>query len=252
MIIFPNCKINLGLRILERRKDGYHNIETVMYPVMNLHDSIELLPADKDSFSTSGFAVDCSDDDNICMKVVRLMRSRYDIAPVAIHLHKSIPFGAGLGGGSADASFLLRGLNDVFGLGLSVETLCSLASELGSDTPFFIHNTPALCTGRGEIMTPIDVDLSRYSIEIVKPEVNVSTAEAYRNVVPNAHRKPLAELVLGDVSTWRESLTNDFEISIAKAHPEIAHIKEDMYRRGAIYAAMTGSGSAVFGIFGSV
>lgn len=249
MIIFPNCKINLGLHILERREDGYHNIETVMYPVMNLRDSIELLPAHEDSFTTSGFVVDCSHDDNICMKVVRLMRSRYDIAPVAVHLHKAIPFGAGLGGGSADASFLIRGLNEIFGLGLAVETLCSLASELGSDTPFFIRNAPALCTGRGEIMSSIDVDLSQYRIEIVKPEVNVSTAEAYRNVKPDASRKSLSEIVSGDISMWRESLVNDFEASVTAAHPEIKELKDDMYRRGAIYAAMSGSGSAVFGIF---
>lgn len=249
MILYPNCKINLGLHILERRQDGYHNIETVMYPVTNLRDSIELLPAPEDSLTTSGFAIDCPDNDNICMKVVRLMRSRYDIAPVAVHLHKAIPFGAGLGGGSADASFLIRGLNELFGLCLSVETLCSLASELGSDTPFFIRNTPALCTGRGEVMTPIELDLSQYRIEIVKPDVNVSTAEAYRGVKPDASRKPLSEIVSGDISTWRDCLINDFEASVAVAHPEIEELKEDMYRAGAIYAAMSGSGSAVFGIF---
>jgi 4-diphosphocytidyl-2-C-methyl-D-erythritol kinase len=251
MIRFPNCKINLGLRVIRRREDGYHDIETAMVPVGGLCDALEILPdgAQGCTFTSSGLTIDAPAERNLCVRAYKLMRERYGIGGVRMHLHKHIPFGAGLGGGSADAVFVLTMLNDLFGLLLSEAKLKALAAELGSDTAFFVENRPMLATGRGEILTPVAIDLSGYRIVVVKPPLSVSTAEAYAGITPAAAEIPLAEILTGDIRTWKDTLKNDFEPVIFKKHPEIAAIKEWLYDSGAVYAAMSGSGSAVFGLF---
>lgn len=252
MILFPNCKINLWLDVLRKRTDGFHDIQTLMYPVTGLCDSVEIVRRARGvEFSQSGLTVDCPPEKNICLRAYRLMRERHAIGGVDIHLHKAIPFGAGLGGGSADASFVLRGLNELFDLGLTMENLESLAAELGSDTAFFVRNTPALCTGRGEIMTPHDVPaLAGKYILIVKPDVHVSTAGAYAAITP-APAPDIAQIVDSDIATWRGRLKNDFEKPLFERYPQLRQIKEQLYELGAVYASMSGSGSALFGIFNS-
>ncbi len=248
MIFFANCKINLGLDIIRRREDGYHDIETVMYPIAGFYDAIELVPATRDSFTSSGIAVDCPEEKNLCLKARDLMRRHFNLPQVGIHLHKAVPFGAGLGGGSADASFTIKGLNTLFGLGLTVEAMEELAAGLGSDTVFFVRNRPALASGRGEILSPVETSLKRCYIIIVKPPVGVSTAEAYRGVTTHTPAVPLAARVVADISQWRTTLTNDFEEGIFATYPILRDIKSSLYGAGASYASMTGSGSAIFGI----
>lgn len=252
MITFPDCKINLGLHVLRRRADGFHDIETAMVPVPGLCDALEILRADAPgcTFTSSGRAIDAPAEKNLCVRAYERMRARHGIGGVKMHLHKHIPFGAGLGGGSADAAFALKMLDELFGLALPAEELKALAAELGSDTAFFIDNRPALAEGRGEVLSPLDLDLSGYTLYIVKPPFGVSTAEAYAGVVPREPERPLTELLAGDIRTWKEALKNDFEPIVFRKHPAIAALKERLYDRGALYAAMSGSGSAVFGIFG--
>lgn len=251
MIVFPNCKINLGLRVVRMRPDGYHDIETVMVPVHGLCDALEILPdaGDDCTFTSSGLAIDAPAEKNLCVQAYRLMRRRYGIAGVKMHLHKHIPFGAGLGGGSSDAVFALRLLSDLFALHLPDTELESLAAELGSDTVFFVRNRPMLAEGRGELLSPVKLDLSAYSIIIVKPPFGVSTAEAYAGIVPAEPECPLTEILSGGIQTWKEKLRNDFEPSVFRKYPEIAALKKGLYAAGAVYASMSGSGSAVFGLF---
>jgi 4-diphosphocytidyl-2-C-methyl-D-erythritol kinase len=251
MITFPNCKINLGLRIFRRRADGYHDIETVMVPVRGLCDALEILRSETAgcTFSSSGLEIDGPVEKNLCVKAYALMRECYGVGGVKMHLHKHIPFGAGLGGGSADAAFTLKMLNELFELSLSTGEIQALAAELGSDTAFFVENRPALATGRGEVLSPIALDLSGYHLYIVKPLFGVSTAEAYAGITLSESGEPLIDLLSGDIRTWKETLTNDFEATVFPRHPELAAIKQRLYERGALYAAMSGSGSAVFGIF---
>ena len=251
MIVFPNCKINLGLRVVRKRNDGFHDIETVMVPVPGLCDALEILPGGTEgcAFSSSGLIVDAPMEKNLCVRACNLMRERYGIGGVRMHLHKYIPFGAGLGGGSADAAFVLGMLNELFAVGLPEHELESLAAELGSDTAFFTANRPALAQGRGEVLTPIGLDLRGYRILIVKPPIGISTAEAYAGITPAAAERPLADILAGDRREWKKSLKNDFEPVVFQKYPEIAAIKERLYDLGAIYAALSGSGSAVFGLF---
>lgn len=253
MILFPPCKINIGLDILRRRPDGYHDIDTVMFPVRGLCDSLEIIStredAQRSAFSFSGIEVDCPQDDNIAMRAWRVMHERYGAGMIEAHLHKSIPFGAGLGGGSADAAFMLRGLNELFALGLGKSELAAVAAELGSDVPFFIYDEALQCTGRGEIMVPVDISISGYWLTIVKPEVSVSTAEAYAAVIPSIPSVPLAERLAQPINRWKECVTNDFEAPVFSRHPELAKIKASLYDAGATYASLSGSGSALYGIF---
>ena len=251
MIVTANCKINLGLDVLRRRADGYHELETVMYPLRGLYDIIDIEPCAgaEALFENEGFTVDCPAEQNICIKAWRLMRERYGIGAVRISLDKRTPFGAGLGGGSADGTAVLLALNEIFELGISEEVLIALAAELGSDTPFFVRNTPQLCTGRGEIMEPIDVSLDGLWLMLIKPDEGVSTREAYAGIRPSVSEVPLRERLARPIEEWQTVLKNDFEPHIFAAHPIIGEVKEWLLSQGAIYAAMSGSGSAVFGIF---
>ncbi|MCC8062948.1 MAG: 4-(cytidine 5'-diphospho)-2-C-methyl-D-erythritol kinase [Rikenellaceae bacterium] len=260
MILFPNCKINLGLHITARRPDGYHEIETLFYPVPGLCDAVEILP---DSgvpgqdivFSSTGLAVDCPADKNLCVKAARLLREAFperfaEVGGVRIHLYKHIPFGAGLGGGSADATAVLAGLNEVLSLGLATEELAPYAARLGSDTVFFLYNIPMLGTGRGERLEPFPgVDLKGCWLLLVKPDVGVSTAEAYSSITPRVPSVPLADTLRLPVESWRGALANDFEEPLFRKLPVLGEVKTGLYRRGAAYAAMSGSGSTLFGLF---
>lgn len=253
MILRANCKINLGLDILRRRADGYHDLQTVMFPVAGLYDQVEVVRTDVPgvSFRAEGIAVDCAPEDNICLKAFSLMRARYNVDGVSIRLDKRVPFGAGLGGGSSDGTAVLLAVNELFGLKLSEQELIALAAELGSDTAFFVRNLPQLCEGRGEVMTPIALDLSGLMLVILKPDESVSTREAYAGVSPRVPEVSLAERIRRPVGEWQGLVTNDFEPHIFAAHPAIREAKERLLDAGALYAAMSGSGSAVFGLFDS-
>ena len=253
MTIQACCKINLGLRILRKRADGYHELQTVMYPVRELYDVVEV-EAMEDAgveFVGRGIVVDCPDDKNLCVRAARLMQERYGVGGVRITLDKRVPFGAGLGGGSSDATAVIVAVNEIFGLGLERGVLAELAAELGSDTPFFVYDEAQYCTGRGEIMEPTDVDLHGLWLVVVKPNEGVSTAEAYSGVKPCVPSDDLRELLRQNVGKWQGSVVNDFEGHILAAHPRIAELKTMLMERGAIYASMSGSGSAVFGLFES-
>lgn len=250
MIRFPNCKINLGLYILEKLPDGYHRIETVFYPT-GLSDILEIIPSNtgETRLDVSGINVEGKSSDNLCFKAWKLLYHLYGIPAVSIHLHKIIPTGAGLGGGSSDAAFTLSMLNELFELRLSDAELSSLALKLGMDCPYFLMNTPALGSGKGEILEPIDLSLKGWNLVIVKPPVHVSTAAAYAGVTPRSGRRPLTDIVSRSVEEWKELLVNDFETSIFSCFPEIRRIKDELCENGALYASMSGSGSAVYGLF---
>ena len=253
MLRFPNCKINLGLHVLGKREDGFHNLETVFYPVA-FKDALEILPNTNNTteieFTGTGLAVDGNTDDNLCVKGYHLLKKDFpQLLPVKIHLHKAIPMGAGLGGGSADASFMLQMLNDKFKLNLSIPQLQNYAIQLGSDCPFFIINKPCFATGRGEVLEEIKIDLSAYKIVLVNPGIHVNTGWAFSNITPALAEKSIKEIVQQPVETWKDELKNDFETAVFAAHPQVKEIKETLYQQGAIYAAMSGSGSTVFGIF---
>ena len=251
MEIKANCKINIGLDVLRRRADGYHDLSTVMVPVKGLYDVLTIEQAEESTLSIVGIEVDCDPEQNICMKALRLMQQRYGIGEASITLDKRIPFGAGLGGGSADGTAVILALNEIFALGLDEATLISLAAELGSDTAFFVRNSPQLCEGRGEIMTPIELDLAGYWLVLIKPDANVSTREAYAGVVPAIPELSLTERLQKPIAEWQESVKNDFEKSVFAAHPIIGEIKQELIDAGATYASMSGSGSTVFGLFAS-
>ena len=250
MILFPNAKINIGLNILERRPDGYHNLSTVFYPV-GWCDVLEIVPSKSGAttLTVSGRAVDCPTEKNLVMKAYRMLSAVASIGPVDMYLHKVIPDGAGLGGGSADAAFALKGLNDMFGLGLTDARLAEIAVGIGADCPFFIYDRPMEAAGIGDILTSSAVSLEVYLIAIVKPEESVSTKEAYSGVHPGVPDIELRESVSGPVDDWRGKVVNDFERSIFPSHPAISDVKSKMYSLGAVYASMSGSGAAVYGIF---
>lgn len=251
MILFPNAKINLGLDILRKRTDGYHDIETVMIPV-KWCDILEIVPAKGEHTTltvTGENVVDCPAEQNLVMKAYRLLDNEVGLPKVDIYLRKVIPFGAGLGGGSADAAFTLRGLNQMFALGFTDKELAGRAATLGADCPFFIHNRPMLCTGTGTDMAPADIDLNGYNILLVKPTTGVPTAKAYANTTPAMPDTPITDIIGLPVSEWNGKLKNDFEPSVFPAYPEIAEIKERIVSLGASYASMSGSGSSVYGLF---
>lgn len=248
MILYPNAKINLGLYITEKRSDGFHNLETIFYPI-GLSDILEFVESDEFSFKNTGLSVDCNPEDNIIVKAYELLKADYNLPNISIHLHKIIPFGAGMGGGSADASFMLRGLNEYFELDLTSEKLKEYAGKIGSDCPFFIDNKPSIAYGRGDELSEIDLDLSEYTIALVNPNIHVSTGEAYSNVLIEAPSTPLIDQVKLPINEWKGIVKNNFEPGIFKNHKKISEIKESMYNEGAVYASMSGSGSTVFGIF---
>ena len=301
MLSFPNCKINLGLHILNKREDGYHNLETVFYPVQ-LRDALEVVRRDDGrqsmddsktlsvpvphttgvegsvgviersrdndvTFSSTGLTIAGDPETNLSIKAYRLLKKDFPaLPPVQIHLHKAIPMGAGLGGGSADGAFALKLLNDKFQLGLSTQQLIDYALQLGSDCPFFIINKPCFATGRGEILEKVELDLSAYHFAIVNPGIHVNTGWAFAQLNSNGSgrsfdsrrmrdrsaqdkRPDLKQIIQQPISTWKEQLINDFEEPVSKAYPEIATIKQKLYDAGAVYASITGSGSTVYGIF---
>lgn len=248
MICFPNAKINLGLSIVGKRPDGYHDLETVFYPVP-LKDALEIVPSDRLTFTQTGIPIDGPAADNLVMKAYRRLAADYPLPPFDILLLKAIPFGAGLGGGSADAACMLKLLNGYCRLELPAERLERLASELGADCPFFIRNTPVYATGTGDIFEPVGIDLRGYHLCLVKPDVSVSTAQAYAGVTPRRPRQPVRDVIAQPVETWKDRLTNDFEPSVFVRYPVIGAVKQALYEAGAVYASMSGSGSSVFGLF---
>lgn len=248
MILFPPAKINLGLKVLGKRPDGYHSIETCMIAVP-FTDILEILPAERFQFVQTGLKVDGDVNDNLCSKAFHLLQEKYDLKGAYIHLRKNIPMGAGLGGGSADGTFVLRGLNDLFSLGLTNDELRNFATQLGSDCPFFVEDAPQMAKGRGEELESAEVDLSGYYIKLINPGIHIGTAEAYAGVSFSSEEISIASIIQQPMETWKDQLTNDFEQSIFEKYPEIESIKEMLYTEGAVYASMTGSGSTVYGIF---
>lgn len=248
MIIFPNAKINLGLNIISRRDDGFHNIETIFYPV-GIKDALEIVEADEFLFSTSGIPVSGNPEENLCVKAWNLISADHKLPEVHMHLHKQIPIGAGLGGGSADGAFCIRLINDKFKLGLSREAMEDYARRLGSDCAFFIRNEPVLASGKGDIFRDIHLDLKPYFLVLVMPQVHVNTAEAYRGINLNQNSFALADLPALPIEKWRPVLENAFEETIFNNHRVIKNLKEDLYKNGALYASMSGSGASVYGIF---
>ena len=251
MILFPNAKINLGLDILRKRADGYHDIETVMMPVP-WRDVLEIVPArgEETTLTVTGRKVDCPPEKNLVMKAYRALCEEVTLPSVDIYLRKIIPDGAGLGGGSADASFTLMGLNELFSLGFTKAELARIASSLGADCPFFIYNTPMLCTGTGTDMSPVEVDLSGLDLLIVKPQVNVPTAVAYSRTSPAIPEVTVSQLLASPRDSWQGRLKNDFEPSVFLTYPDIAAVKERIMSLEPVYASMSGSGASVYGLFG--
>jgi len=250
MITYPNCKINLGLNIVEKRPDGYHNLETLFIPIP-LCDVLEMEPSSEFSFCQEGITLDNIPEDNLCVKAFRLLQRDFpqQVGPVRMRLEKRIPFGAGLGGGSSDAAFTLKMLRELYDLPLSDRQLERYASSLGADCAFFIRNQAAYATGIGEILEPISLDLSQYRIALFKPSDHVPTREAYAGIIPRPSSHDLRESVRKPIFQWRDLIVNDFEHSVFPNHPRIAQIKSSLYEQGALYASMTGSGAAVFGFF---
>ena len=262
MVLFPNCKINLGLRVTAKRPDGYHDLETIFYPVP-LRDAAEITifrptphtsrptPHDDFELTLTGIPIPGNITSNLCTKAWQLIKKDFpDIPPVLMHLHKAIPVGGGLGGGSSDAAFTLILLNEELKLNLTTEKLLSYALRLGSDCPFFIINKPCYATGRGEIMEEIAIDLSAYHFVIANPGIHVSTAEAFADTFISSDDKPsLQKIITQPVTEWKNSLINQFEGSVFKKHPELKAIKDKLYESGAVYASMTGTGSSIYGIF---
>lgn len=250
MTLHPNCKINLGLNVVAKRPDGYHNLETLFLPIP-LCDELEMEEAGAFSFVQEGIALDNPPDDNLCVRAYRLMQSEFPtcVKPVRMRLHKNIPFGAGLGGGSSDAAHVLTGLRTLFSIPVEDSRLEVLASRLGADCPFFVRNRPAYATGIGDQLSPIDLNLSSYRLMLVKPHDHVSTKEAYSGIVPSPSNIDLREAVKAPVEEWKRLIKNDFERSVFPAHPAIAALKEALYAQGALYASMSGSGAALFALF---
>jgi 4-diphosphocytidyl-2-C-methyl-D-erythritol kinase len=248
MIVFPNAKINLGLNIISRRSDGYHDLETVYYP-LPFTDALEMAETGEAGLTVSGIQVDANPNDNLVLKTYNLVKRDFSLPPVMFHLHKVIPPGRGLGGGSSDAAFTLKMINDYFNLGLNHDVLSGYASLIGADCPFFIENRPVFAESTGDILTPLSIDISDYHIVVLDPGCFVSTGEAYENVVPARPSFCLRELAGIPVEQWKDLVVNDFENTIFEKFPVINDCKEKLYDLGALYASMSGSGSSVYGIF---
>ena len=248
MVSFPHAKINIGLHVVEKRADGFHNIETLFYPLA-FHEILEILPSKSFYFTTSGLSIEGRPDDNLCVKAYRLLQQDFDLPMVDIHLHKAIPAGAGLGGGSSDATHTLLLLNKQFNMRLTDSQLHAYASMLGSDCAFFLHHQSMMAIGRGEILTPFSLDLCGKYIIVVKPPVFVSTKEAYSGIVPQESRPSLLELLKQPIECWPSTIVNDFEETVFDKYPVLFEAKQRLYTSGAIYASMSGSGAALYGIF---
>jgi 4-diphosphocytidyl-2-C-methyl-D-erythritol kinase len=248
MICFPNCKINIGLYVTAKRPDSYHNIETIFYPVP-LHDALEVIESDKNEFTQSGIDIPGNREANLCLRAYDILQRKFKLPPVKIHLHKVIPTGAGLGGGSSNAAFMIKLLNDTFSLKMDIPQMKQIAANLGSDCSFFIENTPVFATSKGDMFENIKFDLSNYHIVLSKPDLHISTPEAFSMIIPKCAPFLLKEISVAKISEWKDYVSNDFEKVVFNKFPEIKAIKEKMYEAGAVYASMSGSGSAVYGIF---
>jgi 4-diphosphocytidyl-2-C-methyl-D-erythritol kinase len=253
MIAYPNAKINLGLNIIARRDDGYHDIESVMYAVP-WRDIVEIVEnpegrAGQVIFTRTGITVPNDGKPDLCERAYHLLRSLHEIPSVKMHLHKQIPIGAGLGGGSADAAFVLCMLNELFDLGQTDEQLSVVAADLGSDCPFFVENRPRAVYGRGEMMENIELSLAGMKLLIIYPKLHIGTAEAYAGVRPTMPTIRISDVLKRPIEQWKDILKNDFESSIFEIHPILKHVKQELYDNGAVYASMSGSGSALYGIF---
>lgn len=252
MISFPNCKINIGLNIVGKRPDGFHDIETIFYP-LPWSDILEITKnPEKETgvdFRSSGIRIYGGKETNLCVRAYQLLAAEHPLGAIRMQLHKLLPIGAGLGGGSSDAAFVLRSLDQLFRLKLPDEKLEAYAAQLGSDCPFFIRNKPVFASGRGEVFEDIKVKLDEYYFVVVKPRIHISTAEAYAGVKPAKPKHSLKDLIRKPVETWKDTIHNDFETTILEKHQSIRKIKKKLYDEGAVYAAMSGSGSSVFGIF---
>lgn len=250
MLRFPNCKINLGLYITNRRADGYHDLETVFYPVP-VQDVLEVVPSQEAAIHISGLEVAGNKEDNLVWKAYSILQNKFpaQVPSLDIFINKTIPMGAGLGGGSADGAFMLQLVNDYCKLGLDKATLAEMALQLGSDCPFFIYNEPMFASGRGELLQPVPLSLKGYSLQLICPAVHVSTAAAFKMISPKPAPFDLRRLGALPVEEWKINISNDFESPVFTAHPELADIKKQLYDGGALYASMTGSGSAVYGVF---
>jgi 4-diphosphocytidyl-2-C-methyl-D-erythritol kinase len=251
MVTFPNCKINLGLNIVKKRDDGFHDIETVFYP-LPFYDALEIVTSNtKTKFTNTGiFGGEINN--NLCLKAYQLLKKDFrELPEIKMHLHKTIPVGAGLGGGSADAAFTLSLLNKKYHLNIPLQQLLVYALQLGSDCPFFLLNKTAVAFGRGEIFEEINCSLSGYKILIINPGIHINTRELFQQIMPSFPVKKISEIIQQPIETWKIDLVNDFEKVVSQKHPEVKKIKEELYKRNAVYASMTGTGSTVFGIFNS-
>jgi len=250
MICFPNCKINLGLSITEKRTDGFHNIETVFYPV-NVCDALEISvsKSNKTDFVIDGLDIKGSLNDNLCLKAYDILKKDFDLPELKLHLIKRIPLGAGLGGGSSNAAFTIKMLNDLFSLKMNESLMMNYAKNLGSDCAFFIKNKAVYAFGKGDEFEDIELDISKYKIAIIKPEVHISTPLAYSKIIPLKKNRSVKEIIKMPVTDWKNYLVNDFEKPIFEMYPVVREIKNKLYHLGAEYASMSGSGSAVFGLF---
>ncbi len=246
MIVYPNAKINLGLNIFRKREDGFHDISSVFYPVKECVDILEIVKSDNFEFTKSG--IEIPNGENICEKAWNLLHTDFEIGNVKIHLHKQIAIGAGLGGGSADASFTLKALNELFELKLTNKELEKYALQLGADCPFFIDNKPKFVEGIGEKMTSVDLDFSEYEIRLINPKIHISTKEAYTDVVPRIPQKSISDVIELPINEWKDKLRNDFEDSVFLKYPKLKSIKEILYNEGSLYGSMTGSGSFFYSI----
>lgn len=260
MILYPNPKINIGLKVLDRRPDNFHNIETLFYPVNEPADILEIVESKEVSVEEYGIEFPGTPQENICLMAYRLLKEDFDIPPVQIYLHKNIPVGAGLGGGSSDASHTIMAINELFKLNLTYNQMAQYAARLGSDCPFFIYNSPMLGKGRGEILSPIENPLSpQIKIKLVYPPVFVSTADAYKGIITRETKRaqgtklpddaPLSELLKAPIEEWKNLIFNDFEETVFAKYPQLKGYKESLYNEGALYASMSGSGSTMFGLF---
>lgn len=248
MVAFPPCKINLGLRIVAKRADGYHDLETCFYPIP-WTDVLEVIHATHTQFAYSGHVIPGASENNLCERAYRLLHRDFAIGPVHLHLHKVLPSGAGLGGGSSDGAYTLRLLNQLFSLQLSREQLISYAAMLGSDTPFFVGDSPMIGRGRGEILSPVNLTLAGTYAVLLKPDLHISTAAAFAGIVPKAQETDIATVVTNNPETWKNRLHNDFEDSLFPKFPVLPELKKRLYVAGAYYASLSGSGSTVYGLF---
>lgn len=252
MVAFPNAKINLGLNITEKREDGFHNLETVFLPI-DIQDVLEIVINESQKnhidFTSSGLQIVGDISQNLCIRAYKLLQKNFDLPAVKMHLHKTIPMGAGLGGGSADGAFALKLINEKLELNIATQQLINYALQLGSDCPFFISNKTCFATSRGEILEPISLDLSAYQIVIINPQIHISTAWAFSKITPQKPTKSIKEIIEQPLTSWKNELHNDFEASVLAEQPAVRYIKDTLYNYGAVYASLTGTGSTVFGIF---